>query len=73
MTNGSAYVIEVGDLAAGIVVREDRRYRFYASHARFRTLDGAVFRRPMAAWRAARSILSRAGGDLAPRGGLARG
>lgn len=66
MTNGSAYVIEVDDLAAGIVVREDRRYRFYSSHARFRTLDGAIFRKPMAAWQAARVIASQAGDPRGP-------
>jgi len=60
MTNGSAYVIEVDDLAAGIVVREDRRYRFYSSNARFRMLDGAMFRKPMAAWQAARTVVSQA-------------
>ena len=60
MTDQSAYVIEVDDLAAGIVVREDRRYRFYSSNVRFQTLDGAMFRKPMAAWQAARALLSRA-------------
>ena len=59
MTTETAYVIEVDDLAAGIVVREDRRYRFYSSNARFQALDGAMFRKPMAAWQAARTVLSR--------------
>ena len=62
----SAYVIEVEDLSAGIVVREAGRYRFYASNERFRTLDGVMFRKPMAAWQAARTIQSQSGDRQGP-------
>jgi hypothetical protein len=57
MPSHDSYVIEVGELAAGIVVRDSRRYRFYASDSRFSPLEGRAFRGPQAAWAAARALL----------------
>ena len=57
MPEHHSYVIEVGELAAGIVVRDSRRYRFYASDPRFGALEGAAFGGPEAAGAAARSLL----------------
>ena len=50
---GSAFMIETGDIAAGIIVREANTYRFFAAHNDFRTLDGRVFASPKAAQKAA--------------------
>jgi hypothetical protein len=52
----NAYVIETGDEAAGIVIREGDRFRFYSSSRRFRSLDGASYRRPRDAERAAARV-----------------
>ncbi len=47
-----AYIIEVGEEAAGIVVRESgetgqrRGYRFYASRRKFLALEGRIFSNP---------------------------
>ena len=59
MPEHHSYVIEVGELAAGIIVRDSRRYRFYASDPRFGALEGRAFGGPEAAWAAARSLLRR--------------
>lgn len=50
-----AYIIEVADEAAGIVVRleSERHFRFHASGSRYRELDGRVFAKPRDAERAA--------------------
>ena len=40
----SAHIIEVGDRAAGIVVREHGGFRFFASERAFHPLEGALFR-----------------------------
>ena len=50
---GSAFIIETGEIAAGIVVREARNYRFFAAHSDFRPLDGTVYATPNAAQKAA--------------------
>jgi hypothetical protein len=50
---GDAFIIETGGLAAGIVVREGRRFRFYSAHADFRSLDGHPYATPRAAQKAA--------------------
>lgn len=52
----NAYVIETGDQAAGIVIREGDRFRFYSSSRRFRSLDGSSYRRPHDAERAAARV-----------------
>jgi hypothetical protein len=47
------YIIEVGSLTAGIVVREKAGFRFFAAAPQFFVLEGQVFRSPRAAERAA--------------------
>jgi hypothetical protein len=42
----NAYVIETSDQAAGIVISEGDRFRFYSSSRRFRSLEGSSYRRP---------------------------
>ncbi len=50
-----AYVIEVADETAGIVVRlgNEKSYRFHASLPRYDPLDGKIFAAPRDAERAA--------------------
>ena len=50
---GTAFMIETGDIAAGIIVREANIYRFFAAHNDFRALDGTEFTTPKAAQKAA--------------------
>jgi hypothetical protein len=50
---GTAFIIETGDIAAGVVVREAKSYRFFAAHGDFRALEGARFTTPAAAQKAA--------------------
>jgi hypothetical protein len=50
---GSAFIIETGNIAAGIVVRNAKSYRFFAAHNDFRALDGTDFTTPTAAQKAA--------------------
>jgi hypothetical protein len=49
-----AYVIEVADETAGIVVRQEseKAYRFHASLPRYYPLDGKIFSAPRDAERA---------------------
>jgi hypothetical protein len=62
----NAYVIETGDEAAGIIIREGDRFRFYSSSRRFRSLDGASYRRPRDAERAAARVAVIASGARHP-------
>jgi hypothetical protein len=55
-----AYVIEVGDIAAGILVRDQGSYRFFAAHRDFALLEGGTFRTPRAAQQAAERMLAAA-------------
>jgi hypothetical protein len=48
-----AFVIEVRSRAAGIVVHDGRRYRFYAAAHEFNGLEGRDFRSPNDAQKAA--------------------
>lgn len=52
-----AYIIEVANEAAGIVVRQgdEKSYRFHASLPRYFPLDGRLFAAPRDAERAARA------------------
>jgi hypothetical protein len=52
-SGGSAFIIETGNVAAGIVVRNAKSYRFFAAHNDFRALDGTDFTTPTAAQKAA--------------------
>lgn len=56
-----AFIIEVADETAGIVVRLDREktYRFHASLPRYFPLDGKIFSAPRDAERAALAQFSR--------------
>ncbi|MGO4707326.1 hypothetical protein AB4072_16300 [Microvirga sp. 2MCAF38] len=54
-----AYVIEVGETTAGIVVAEEGGFRFFTAEHLFRALDGAVFRSIAEASRAAREKLKK--------------
>ena len=62
-----AYIIEIGDIAVGLVVKENANkhgssYRFYASAADFLSLEGRMFDNPEKATKTAlalhRSVLS---------------
>lgn len=55
-TGGTAFIIETGDISAGIVVREAKSYRFFAAHSDFRALEGARFATPAAAQKAANLV-----------------
>ncbi|MGY3621220.1 hypothetical protein ACVJGD_007416 [Bradyrhizobium sp. USDA 10063] len=55
------YIIEVGSNPAGIVVRDERGYRFFAATHQFNRLEGQIFRNAREAERAARRL---ADGDL---------
>lgn len=52
-----AFVIEIADETAGIVVRQgnEKTYRFHASLPRYYPLDGKIFSAPRDAERAARA------------------
>lgn len=52
-----AYVIEVFDRTAGIVVAEERGFRFFSSEPAFDTLEGDHFGSARAAERAAKALL----------------
>jgi hypothetical protein len=51
-----AFVIEVNDEAAGIIVKSGRDYLFYASHPRYAALEGSAFASPSKAELAARML-----------------
>ena len=51
-----AFIIETGDIAAGIVVRQAKNYRFFSAHNDFRALDGSIFTTPKAAQKAAELV-----------------
>ena len=59
-----AYVIEIGEDAIGLVVREAREtragkgYRFYASVKHYRSLEGKIFPNPESARRSAKILSS---------------
>ena len=59
-----AYVIEIGEDAIGLVVREAREtragkgYRFYASVKHYRSLEGKIFPNPESAIRSAKVLSS---------------
>lgn len=57
-----AFIIEVGDEAPGLVVRERGGFRFVAADGRYASLDGRLFRDPTAAERAARDLHRRRAG-----------
>jgi hypothetical protein len=59
-----AYVIEIDDVAVGVVVRQGeadggRRYCFYAANAPFRSIDGKAFPTPDKARKAAVALMGK--------------
>jgi hypothetical protein len=57
----NAYVIEIDDQTVGLIVRqgdgtERQRYRFYASAASLRAIEGKFFGSPNKAYRAALTV-----------------
>ncbi|WP_084800125.1 hypothetical protein [Bradyrhizobium sp. Ai1a-2] len=54
-----AYVIEVSNRTAGIIVREERGFRFFSSERVFDSLDGHHFGSARAAERAASALVQR--------------
>ena len=59
-----AYIIEIGDRAIGLVVKENQdndrsSYRFYASVADFLTLEGRMFDSPEKATKTAQTLRRR--------------
>jgi hypothetical protein len=51
-----AYIIESGEIAAGIVTREKRGFLFHAATHLFRTLDGQTFSTTQQAQRAVENL-----------------
>jgi hypothetical protein len=66
MVRSEAFTIEVAGEAIGIVVAQQRGFRFYASDSRFHGLDGQNFRTVSEAERAARE----AGRDTGSRAAI---
>jgi hypothetical protein len=68
-----AFIIEVRSRAAGIVVHDGRRYRFYAAAHEFNGLEGRDFRSPNDAQKAAAGHIATPGrsveADRPGRGG----
>lgn len=64
-----AYIIEIADETAGIVVRQEREksFRFHASAPRYYPLDGKLFSAPRDAERAAYRQLGRSGSKRGAR------
>jgi hypothetical protein len=56
----AAYVIEVGERPAGILVRDGQAFRFFAAQRDFGLLEGSLFRSPRAAQKAAERMQSAA-------------
>jgi hypothetical protein len=50
------FIIEISSQAAGIVVRSDEGYRFFAASHRFNAMEGQLFRSANEAERAALRI-----------------
>ncbi len=50
------YIIEISDMAVGIVIGERAGYRFFASSQAFHSIDGRLYPTPRAAEKAARAL-----------------
>jgi hypothetical protein len=57
----NAYVIEILNQTAGIVVAEERGFRFFSSEPAFDALEGNHFGSARAAERAAKALLAERG------------
>jgi hypothetical protein len=62
----TAYIIEIGEEAAGIVAAEARGFRFYAATAAYFALEGIVFATPRHAEMAARAHRRKRAGRTSP-------
>ncbi|MDB5397796.1 MAG: hypothetical protein JWM91_5302 [Rhodospirillales bacterium] len=51
-----AFIIEVFGCTAGILAKEQNRFRFYASHPLMKSLEGRLFKSPRGAEVAAEQI-----------------
>lgn len=51
-----AFIIEIGDVAAGLAVRERGGFSFVATDRRFNVLDGSKFKRVQQLENAARNV-----------------
>jgi hypothetical protein len=51
-----AFVIEIGDISAGVAVRERGGFAFVATDRRFNVLDGSKFKRIQQVENAARGV-----------------
>ena len=51
-----AFVIEIGDISAGVAVRERGGFSFVATDRRFNVLDGSKFKRIQQVENAARGV-----------------
>jgi hypothetical protein len=49
----TAFVIETAEATAGVIVRQESGFRFFAADPRFGPLDGSTFKSPRAAQKAA--------------------
>ncbi len=67
-----AFIIETDEAAAGVIVRQNDGYRFFASEPQFQPLDGSVFKNPKAAQKAAELMSRAAARDHADRRRFAR-
>jgi len=56
MSEENGFVIELAGEAAGLVVKDGNRFRFYASDKEFVSLDRALYRSPAEAEEACRRI-----------------
>ncbi|WP_158045441.1 hypothetical protein [Skermanella pratensis] len=56
MSTAPAFIIETAGTAVGVVVLQDGGYRFFASDAAARALDGRIFKSPAHAEREARRL-----------------
>ncbi len=56
MTEGINYVIELGGEAAGLIVKEGNRFRFYAAAKSYADLERNLYRSPAEAEDACRRI-----------------
>lgn len=64
-TMSDSYIIEVSSQAAGIVVRDKSRFRFFSASDRFKPLEGQLFRSAREAEQAALRVIERAGSKRA--------
>ncbi|AXK81554.1 hypothetical protein DW352_14135 [Pseudolabrys taiwanensis] len=64
----NAYIVEVQSETAGIVVRDGRQYRFFASDRRFDALEGRDFNSLRAAEAAARDHAAKRRNSTRPNG-----